>query len=379
MLCAFRVLQGLGGAMMVPVGRLVVLRMTQKRDLLDAIAYLTWPALVAPVVAPFLGGWLSTYASWEWIFLINLPLGVLALGVAVRVVPGREVEGVTGTAVPPLDWLGFGLCGVALATLLVGMEQVGAGHAGGALPTGTLTAALLVVAAVTGVLTVLRMLRAEQPLLDLHAMRVVTFRVGNASGMVYRMAISAAPFLLPLMFQLAFGWSPVDAGLMVMAVFAGNLVIKPATSPLIRRYGFRTVIVGASLGGAVMFGACAFIGPDTPLVVVAAVLFLSGVFRSIGFSGYNSLQFADIAPEQMTGANTLSSTVGQLAAGLGVAVGALALRLGEGVLRAWAPELGVLADYQFAFGVLALLMLYPVLEAALSLHAAAGDEVAARR
>jgi predicted MFS family arabinose efflux permease len=367
MLSAFRVLQGIGGAMMVPVGRLVVLRTTEKRDLLDAIAYLTWPALIAPVVAPFLGGWLSTYASWEWIFLINLPLGLLALAVALRVVPATERGPVAA-----LDWLGFGLCGVALASLLLGMEQVGSQH-----PDARWSGGLLTVAVVTGVLTVLRMRTARHPLLDLRALRVRTFWVGNASGMVYRMAISAAPFLLPLMFQLAFGWSAVDAGLMVMAVFAGNVLIKPATTPLIRRFGFRTVIAGASLGGAATFAACAFLGPSTPPVVIAAVLFLSGVFRSTGFSGYNSLQFADIGPAEMTGANTLSSTIGQLAIGLGVAVGALALRLSGVLVDAAAPGLGLLGHYQVAFVVLALLMLYPVLEAWFGLHSRAGDEVAA--
>jgi EmrB/QacA subfamily drug resistance transporter len=367
-LCAVRVLQGLGGAMMVPVGRLVVLRTTEKRDLLDAIAYLTWPALVAPVVAPFLGGWLSTYASWQWIFLVNLPLGVIALVVAVRVVPN-----VAGTTVAGLDWLGFVLCGAALASLLLGTEQLG--HEAGDRAGGVL---LLALAAGAGALTVWRMRRATSPLLDLSALRVPTFWVGNASGMVYRMAISAAPFLLPLMFQLAFGWSAVHAGLMVIAVFAGNLLIKPATSPLIRALGFRTVIVGAALGGALLFGACALLSPSTPTPVIAGVLFLSGVCRSIGFSGYNSLQFADIAPDDMTGANTLSSTIGQLAAGLGVALGALALRVSEAVLTRIDPQSGVLATYQAAFVVLAVVMLYPVAEAQFALHRSAGGEVAGR-
>jgi MFS family permease len=223
------------------------------------------------------------------------------------------------------------------------------------------------------------MLRSRHPLLDLHALAVPTFRVGNASGMVYRMAISAAPFLLPLMFQLAFGWTAVHAGLMVMAVFAGNVLIKPATSPLIRRFGFRPVIVWSAFGGALMFGACALLRPGTPVPVIAAVLFLSGVFRSVGFSGYNSLQFADIGPAQMTGANTLSSTIAQLAAGLGVAVGALAIRLSDAVLGEFAPHLGVLAHYQFAFAVIAVLMLYPVAEALLGLHPSAGGEVAGQK
>ena len=368
-LSAVRVLQGLGGAMMVPVGRLVVLRSTQKRDLLDAIAYLTWPALVAPVVAPFLGGWLSTYAGWQWIFLVNIPLGVLAVVVALRVVPV-----VDGTDVPPLDWVGFLLCGLTLATLLVGLEQVGGGTT-----RGVVVAVLLVVAALAGVLTVRRMRRTRDPLLDLAALEVRTFWVANVSGMVYRMAISAVPFLLPLMFQVAFGWSAVRAGLLVMAVFLGNVLIKPATSPLIRRFGFRRVIVASSAGGALTFVACAFLRPTTPMVVIAGVLVVSGVMRSVGFSGYNSLMFADIGAAQMSGANTLSSTIGQLAAGLGVAVAALALRASDGILGALVPGHQVLLAYQVTFGLLALMMLYPVLEAWLGLHASAGGEVAAGR
>jgi EmrB/QacA subfamily drug resistance transporter len=369
MLTAVRALQGLGGAMMVPVGRLVVLRSTEKRDLLDAVAYLTWPALVAPVIAPFLGGWLATYASWQWIFLINIPLGAVAMVGALKVVP-VVATGVT----PPLDWIGFFLCGLTLTTLLLGIEQVG-----GQSRHGALVAGLLAAAAAAGALTVLRMRRARYPLLQLHTLRVPTFRVANASGMVYRMVISAVPFLLPLMFQVAFGWTAVQAGLMVMAVFVGNVVIKPATSPLIRRFGFRTVIVASSSGGALMFVGCAFLRPTTPAAVIAGVLLVSGVMRSIGFSGYNSLQFADIPAHQMSPANTLSSTIAQLASGLGVAIAALAVRTSDDVLDALAPGHGVLPTYQMAFGLLALMMLYPVAEAFVGLHRTAGGEVASGR
>lgn len=369
MLGAMRVLQGLGGAMMVPVGRLVVLRATAKRDLLDAIAFLTWPALVAPVIAPALGGWLVTYLSWHWIFLINIPLGIAALVAAWRLVPKTR----TGE-VPSLDWVGFLVSGASLAALLLGVERIGnASH-------HWLAGAILMVVAIgLGVVTVLRMRRAAYPLLDITALRVLTFRVSNGSGMVYRMIINAAPFLLPLMFQVAFDWSAVNAGLMVLMLFAGNVLIKPATTPLIRRFGFRLVIIGSALGGAVMFACCAFLSRDTPLVVVALVLFASGVFRSIGFSGYNSLQFADIGERQMAGANTLSSTIGQVAAALGVAFGALALRIGDGLFGAIAPDLGVLANYHFVFAVMAVVMLFPVLDAVFGLHARVGHEVAARK
>jgi MFS family permease len=222
------------------------------------------------------------------------------------------------------------------------------------------------------------MRRRKHPLLNLSAMRIPTFRVVNASGMVYRLVISAAPFLLPLMFQLGYGWSAARAGLFVMALFAGNVLIKPATTPLIRRFGFRAIIVGSSAGGALVFAACALITKDSPSWLIIVLLFLSGVFRSIGFSGYNSLQFADIAPAQMADANTLSSTVQQIAAGLGVAVGALTVRAADTVLHAVRPEAGEQAAYQVAFVVLAVIMVYPVLEGLLGLHRRAGSEVAGR-
>jgi MFS family permease len=356
--------------MMVPVGRLVVLRNTAKRDLLAATAYLTWPALLAPVIAPTLGGWLASYASWEWIFLINVPIGAASLVAAWWLVHDSGEHDV-----PRLDWIGFVLCGGSLAALLIGMEEIG-GAGGGTHPSAAVM--LLVAAAALGVLSWWAMRRREHPLLDLGAMRVPTFRVVNASGMVYRLVISAAPFLLPLMFQLGYGWSPARAGLFVMALFAGNVLIKPATSPLIRRFGFRTVIVGSSLAGALVFGGCALLTADSPSWLIVALLFLSGVFRSIGFSGYNSLQFADISTAQMADANTLSSTIQQIAAGLGVALGALTLRAADQLLGHDGSATGSVPSFQIAFAVLAVIMLYPVLEGLLGLHHRAGSEIAGR-
>ncbi|WP_228266160.1 MFS transporter [Microlunatus elymi] len=368
MLCLVRILQGVGGSMMVPVGRLVVLRNTAKKDLLAATAYLTWPALLAPVIAPTLGGWLSSYASWHWIFLINIPIGIACFIAAVRLVHDRPAA-----SVPPLDWIGFLLCGGSLAALLLGMERIGDGRRGVDL---AVSIALLIIAFALGVLCWRGLRRRPNPLLDLTAMRVPTFRVVNSSGMVYRMAISAAPFLLPLMFQIGYGWSAARAGLFVMALFAGNVMIKPATSPLIRRFGFRTVVVGSSLGGALVFAACGLITADSPTWLIVGLLFASGVFRSIGFSGYNSLQFADIEIDQMADANTLSSTIQQIAAGLGVAFGALILRGADQLLVSAAPDAGPQAGFQIAFFVLALIMLYPVLEGVFGLHRHAGHEVA---
>ncbi|MGO2540965.1 MAG: MFS transporter, partial [Specibacter sp.] len=212
--------------------------------------------------------------------------------------------------------------------------------------------------------------------LDLRALGIHTFRVGNGGGAMYRLIINAVPFLLPLMFMLGFGWSAFEAGLMTMAVFAGNVLIKPATSPLIRRFGFRTVLLLSNGGGAVALVACAFLNPGTPLVVMAVVLFVSGVLRSIGFSAYNTLQFVDVPKARMAGANTLSSTIAQIATGLGVAVGALILRAAQGLLEG-AAVTDAVAGYQWTFAVLAAIMLYPVVEALL-MNRTAGDLVRAK-
>ncbi|SDR92086.1 MFS transporter [Microlunatus soli] len=372
MLCAFRILQGLGGAMMVPVGRLVVLRNTEKKDLLAATAYLTWPALLAPVIAPTLGGWLASFASWHWIFLINLPIGAACLVAAWRLVHDRPRD-----RMPGLDWIGFLLCGGSLAALLLGMESIGG--AGADRTDWPVAIGLLALAVVLGILCLTGMRRRQHPLLNLGALRIRTFRVVNASGMVYRMVISAAPFLLPLMFQIGYGWSAARAGLLVMALFAGNVLIKPATSPLIRRFGFRTVIVGSCIGGALVFAGCALLTAESPVWLIVVLLFLSGVFRSVGFSGYNSLQFADIDRDEMADANTLSSTIAQIAAGLGVAVGALSLRLADGILYAAHATADPQAGFQIAFGLLAVIMLYPALDGVIGLHRQAGSEVAAGR
>jgi MFS family permease len=362
-----RVLQGIGGAMMVPVGRLAVLRAVGKRDLLDAMAYLTWPALLAPVLAPVLGGVLADTVGWEWIFLVNIPLGVIAFVAALKFVPDLEERSREG-----LDWWGFVLVGIALAALVLGMEQVGGD------PTDwRLGAGMLVLAAGAGAGAYLRLRWARHPLLDLSALRIRTFRVGNIGGGVYRLLIGAAPFLFVLLFQAGFGWSASQVGLLVMAVLLGNILIKPATSPLIRRFGFGTVIVGSNLRGALVYAGCVVLTPSTPLVISALLLFASGVFRSIGFSGYNSVQFADVPPALMSRANTLASTMQQVATGLGIAVAALVVRVTTATADAvdrGLPELG----YRWAFGVVAVLLVVPAIEAArMPLHA--GAEVAGRK
>lgn len=361
-LIAGRILQGLGGAMMVPVGQLVVLRATDKAELMRAIAYITWPALLAPVLAPVLGGVLTEYASWHWIFLLNVPLGACALVAALRLVQDRDTER------RRLDVPGVVLVVLGVGGVLAGMElATSAGRP-------AVAVAVLVLAACCLALAVRWLLRAPVPLLDLRVFRVATFRVANSGGFVYRAVVNSVPFLLPLMFQDGFGWSPVTAGLLVMAVFAGNVGIKPTTTPLMRRFGFRPVLLGSVIAGGALIACLALLTPATPVAVIVVLLVASGALRSIGFTAYNSLQFADVETAQMTSANTLSSTVSQLASGLGVAVAALLLQAAAGA--EWLPE-GGLVRYQAAFLSMAAFTLLP-LAGALRVERGAASHVAGR-
>jgi EmrB/QacA subfamily drug resistance transporter len=367
MLTTTRVLQGVGGAMMVPVGRLVVLRTTPKPELVKAIAYLTWPALVAPVVAPALGGVLSTYASWRWIFVINVPMGLAALLLAPRIVPD-----VRSPDAGRLDWRGFSLTAIGVVALIVGIEDIGKpipAWADGAI--GLALAAL----ALTG--AVLYLVKVPRPLLDLQILRIPTYRVTALGGSAFRAVLSAIPFLLTLFFQLGFGWTAARAGLVVVALFVGNVAIKPATTPLMRHMGIRSVMLGALAASAASLLGIAFLQPTTPLPLLLALLVLSGTFRSIGFTAYNSVAFADVQPEQMTDANTLMSTVQELGAGLGVAIGALLVSLGGSLAGDLGLGTGADEPFRVAFVVLAVILALPAIEG-LMLPRTAGDTVTGR-
>lgn len=317
MLVAMRVVQGVGGAMMVPVGRLAVLRNSAKSDLVRAIALLTWPALAAPVVAPVLGGAIATVGSWRWIFLINIPLGVIGFLLALKLVRGGPVP-----SARTLDWAGMLLVGGGIAAGLIALESIRVSGTDWLLVGACGTAAIVLLAS-----ALWHLLRTPAPLIHLSVLRVRTLRITVAAGSLYRMVITAVPFLLPLMFVLEFGWTPLQAGLVVAALFIGNLTIKPATTPLMRRFGIRTVLIANGVASVGCFGALALVQPGVPVAVIAAVLYLSGALRSIGFTAYNSLAFADVDGDELTHANTLNASVQELAAGLGIAFAALLVSL----------------------------------------------------
>src|SRR3984957_5335634 len=251
---AARIVQGIGGAMMVPVGRLIVLRNTEKPDLIRAIAYLTWPALTAPVVGPPLGGLITTYSAWQWIFLLNVPLGLIGLALALMLIPNVRGEGKGG-----FDWSGFALTGFASFSLMYSLEAIGRNRID-----WFVTAALFCAGLGAAIYSVRHALRAAHPLLDLTPFRVPSFAVTVSGGVLFRAAISAVPFLLPLMFQLAFGLSPLDSGLLLLAVFAGNLGMKPATSMVLGRFGFRRTLIWNGVLAMATILACGFLTVATP-------------------------------------------------------------------------------------------------------------------
>jgi EmrB/QacA subfamily drug resistance transporter len=343
-LVVLRLVQGAGGALMVPVGRLVVLRGTAKRDIIRAIAFLTWPALAAPVAAPLLGGLLTTYLSWHWIFLVNVPVGVLLAAGALVLVPQIRRSDRT-----PMDWSGFALTAACLAALVIATSELGEADADPRVVVIGLAAAVAL-----GIAAARHLLGADHPLLDLRVFRIGTFRVAHVSGSVYRATVYAVPFVLPLMLQVGFGWSAVHAGALVMLVFVGNLAIKPATTPLLHRFPFRAVIVVASTILAATMALCAVLTPATPLVLAGALLLVSGAARSVGFSAYVTLGFADIDDAQMSSANTVSAAVQQLAGGFGVALGAVGIQL----LGTLGPATSSpILPYRWTFVMLALITL----------------------
>lgn len=341
---AARVLQGIGGAMMVPVGRLAVLRNTEKSDLLTAIAFITWPGLVAPVLGPPVGGFLATYASWHWIFLLNLPLGLIALVCAYKLMP----EGQGEHPHRPFDTVGFVLCALACVGLLFGLDFIGQAPRSGYGYLMLATSALLLWAMYR------HFTRHPTPLLKLDALKIPTYRITFNGGSLFRAMVSAHPFLLPLMFQLGFGHDAFTAGLLVLTLFAGNIGMKPMTSWVLRRWGFRTTLIGSSLVLASTTFACAAMTAATPLAVILPVLLVSGMARSMGFTAYSSVAFADMPQPLMSSANTLFSMTQQLAFGLGVALAVIFLRLSESVLGVNGESL---ASYHMAFVLVGILTL----------------------
>ncbi len=312
-----RMLQGMGGAMMVPVGRLVLLRSIAKADLVQAMAWLTVPALIGPVMGPPLGGFITTYLHWRWIFWINLPIGVLGVILVTRFIPDLREE-----HSPPLDLLGFLLSAVGLVGLVFGFETIGRGL----VPWSTTL--LLLAVGITGVgLYVLHATRTLYPVIDLALLGIPTFRASVMGGFLFRIAIGATPFLLPLMLQVGFGLSPFNSGLLTFAAAAGAMLMKLTAGPILKLFGFKRVLMANALVGAAFVAAIGLFTPATPHLLILAVLLAGGFFRSLQFTSINTLGYADIERAQMSRATSFASMMQQLSLSIGVGTGALLLHL----------------------------------------------------
>ena len=319
----FRIVQGMGGAMMVPVGRLVILRSVPKAELISALAWLTIPALMGPVLGPPLGGFITTMFDWRWIFWINIPIGLLGFLLATRYIADfREEE------VPPLDIKGFFLSGIGLSGIVFGFTTIGQGL----FPT-EIVFGLIAIGIASCWLYVRHARKTPNPLLDLNLLSIDTFYASIVGGFLFRIGVGASPFLLPLFLQLGFGMTPLQSGMLTFATAVGAIAMKTTAAPILRRVGFKRVLVWNAVISALFIATASLFSAATPSAVIMAVLLVGGFFRSLEFTAVNSLAYADIGDRDMSKATSFASVGQQLSMSAGVAVAALVLefeRMGRG-------------------------------------------------
>src|SRR6202451_4080379 len=307
-----RTLQGIGGAMMTPVGRLVLLRSIDKSALVYAVAWVTIPALVSPAVAPPLGGFITTYFSWHWIFLINIPIGLVGIVMALRYIDPIKSEDPERFDLYGLVLAGIGLGGIAFGLSIAGLNLV----------PWTTVIALIAIGTVSMTLYVIHARRTASPVLDFALLRLPTMRASIIGGFLFRLGIGAMPFLLPLLMQVGFGLSPLNSGLVTFASAAGAMGMKTLAARIIKTFGFRNIMMINAVVSSVFLAACALFTAATPLLLIMILLVVGGFFRSLQFTAINTLAYAEVDPARMSRATTLVSVNQQPAVAAGVAVGA---------------------------------------------------------
>jgi EmrB/QacA subfamily drug resistance transporter len=310
-----RILQGMGGAMMTPVGRLVLLRTIDKSALVNAMAWVTVPALVGPVIGPPLGGFITTYFSWHWIFLINIPIGLIGIVMALRYIDPIKSEDPERFDLYGLVLAGIGLAGIAFGLSVAGLNL---------LP-WSVVAALVAIGSISMTLYVMHARRTGSPVLDFSMLRLPTLRASIIGGFMFRLGIGALPFLLPLLMQTGFGLTPFQSGLVTFASAVGAMGMKTLAARIIRAFGFRNLMTVNAVVSSFFLAACALFTVSTPLLLIMIILVVGGFFRSLQFTAINTVAYAEVEPPQMSRATTLVSVNQQLAVSAGVAVGAFSV------------------------------------------------------
>ena len=360
-----RVLQGLGGALMVPVGRLVLFRSVEKSQLIPVMAYLQVPAQLGPVLGPLLGGFITTYISWRWVFFVNVPLGILGFFLVSRYFDNPKEDNPR-----PMDWIGFVLSGVAASCIMYGVEAIGRG------PGEALVAAgVLVAGVITGTLAVRHLLRHANPLLDISVFRVQTLSAGLSSGAIFRAGGGSLVYLLPLLFQVVFGMSAFVSGILTFASAVGAMSMKATARPILKRFGFRKAMIVNALISAATIAMCAFFTSATPVLLIFMLLLISGFFQSFQYTATQAIVYADIEHHRMSSASSIASMVQQLSRGFGIAFCAGVLNMS----LAWrGSEQLTLIDLQIAFAAATAFALLSVLPC-LPLPRNAGTEVSGHK
>jgi EmrB/QacA subfamily drug resistance transporter len=355
-----RLLQGTGGALMSPVGRLVLLRVVSKAELVRAMAWLMIPATIGPILGPPVGGFIVTYLSWHWIFYINVPIGLLGI-----VLASRYIEEMREPSPEPFDVLGLALSGTALACLLFGIEMVTRG-VGASIGLG-----VIAVGAAVGALYAWHAKHCAQPVLDFRIMRIATFRLSVICGSLSRISAGAQPFLLPMMLQLGFGMSAAQSGLITFASSIGSLMMRVTAPTLLRRLGFRNVLIWVGIIAVVLVAGIAAIRPAWPQPLIYILLIASGFFQSLQFMAYNTIAYADVSRARMSVATSFYTTFQQMSLTLGIAVSAAALAASVAIRGHAEPLLG---DFSLAFLLVAAISaLAPLIS--LRLERTAGAEL----
>jgi EmrB/QacA subfamily drug resistance transporter len=312
-----RFVQGIGGAMMVPVGRIIIFRSVARADFVRAVNYLTVPALLGPVVGPLLGGFITTYLHWRLMFFINVPIGLLGIYLT-----NRYIDDVRDTEPGQLDWIGFVLSAGGASLFMLGMSLVGSD-----VVSDRATAVMCVAGVVLSVLYVLYARRVENPLLDLRFLRIPTFHTSVLGGSLFRIGLGAVPFLLPLALQEGLGMTPFEAGMITCASAFGALFMKMLAQPTLRRFGFRPVLmVNAALAG-IALAVYGVFHPGMSRAVIWVIVLFGGIFPSLQFTSLNALAYADIDSGDVGKATSVASVIQQMSLGLGVTIAGIVLQV----------------------------------------------------